>query len=143
MAYAEVDAVTEISDEESWRLMTGAQLGRLATSIGDDIEVFPVNYVVDHRSIVFRTAEGSKLFELTVNSRVAFEVDESAGDGGWSVVLHGEAKVLDDEDEIAAAQTLPLRPWVPTIKTIFVRVLPQRVSGRRFRFGEEPEAWHL
>ncbi len=143
MAGAEVDAVTEISDEESWGLLAGAQLGRLATSIGDDIEMFPVNYVVDHDSIVFRTAEGSKLFELTVNSRVAFEVDESTGDGGWSVVLHGDAKVLEDEDEIAHAQTLRLRPWVPTIKTTFVRIVAHRVSGRRFRFGEEPEGWHL
>lgn len=143
MAYAENEAITELSEQESWELVSSVPIGRLATTIGDDIEMFPLNHVVDNETIVFRTAQGSKLFELTVNDRVAYEVDHYAGNGGWSVVVHGEAEVLSGADEIDRAQQLPLKPWIPTIKTNFVRIVPRYVSGRRFRFGEEPEAWHL
>ncbi|QGF24917.1 pyridoxamine 5'-phosphate oxidase family protein [Raineyella fluvialis] len=143
MAYVENDAITVLSDEESWELLAQQPIGRLATTIGDDIEMFPVNYVLDGQTVVFRTAQGSKLFELTVNSRVAFEVDSYEDEGGWSIVVHGDAEVLQDVNEIAAVEQLPLRPWVATIKTTYVRIRPHYVSGRRFRFGEEPESWHL
>lgn len=144
MAYQEYsDAVTELGEDEAWQLLAGVPIGRLATTIGDDIEVFPVNHVVDDGTVVFRTAQGSKLFELTVNSRVAFEADAYDEVGGWSVVVHGEAQVLQDPAEIEQAEQLPLRPWVATLKTTYVRIRPHRVSARRFRFGEEPEGWHL
>lgn len=143
MAYVENDAITVMSDEEAWDLLTREPIGRLATTIGDDIEMFPINYVLDGRTIVFRTAQGSKLFELTVNSRVAFEVDSYEDEGGWSIVVHGDAEVLEDPAEIETVEQLPLRPWVPTIKTTYVRIRPNYLSGHRFRFGDEPEAWHL
>lgn len=143
MAYVENDAITVMSDDEAWDLLGKEPIGRLATTIGDDIEMFPVNYVLDGQTLVFRTAQGSKLFELTVNSRVAFEVDSYDADGGWSIVLHGDAEVLEDPDEVVRLEQLPLRPWVPTIKTTYVRIRANYLSGRRFRFGEEPEAWHL
>lgn len=143
MADVENEAITELTEGESWALLRGAPIGRLATTIGDDIEVFPVNYVLDGESLVFRTSQGSKLFELTVNSRVAFEVDSYGAEGGWSVVVHGEARVLSDGEELARAERLPLRPWIPTVKTTYVRIAPHLVSGRRFRFGDEPEGWHL
>lgn len=144
MAFHELnDAVTELGEDESWALLASTPIGRLSTTIGDDIEVFPVNHVVDEGTIVFRTAQGSKLFELTVNPRVAYETDAHDEQGGWSVVVHGEAEVLEDSEEIERAARLPLRAWIPTIKTTYVRIRPLRVTGRRFRFGDEPEGWHL
>lgn len=141
--FAENEPIAKLDEDQAWQLVASRHYGRLATTIGDDIEMFPVNFVVDDGAVVFRTAAGSKLFELTVNSRVAFEVDHVEGAGGWSVVLHGDARVLQEGDEIAHAETLDLRPWLPTIKTTFVRIEADRVSGRAFRFGEEPEGWHL
>jgi hypothetical protein len=38
-------------------------LGRLVTSVDGQPEIFPVNFVVQHRSVLFRTAEGTKLAE--------------------------------------------------------------------------------
>lgn len=137
------EAITELTEQESWKLLAGAPIGRLATTLGDEIELFPVNHVVDDGTIVFRTSQGSKLFELTVNSRVAYEVDAYDDKGGWSVVVHGEAEVVSGSEELEHAEQLPLRPWIPTVKTHFVRIRPIRVSGRRFRFGDEPEGWQL
>lgn len=144
MAYHELnDAVTELSEQEAWQLLADAPIGRLATTIGDDIELFPVNHVIDDGTVVFRTAQGSKLFELTVNPRVTYEVDGYDDAAGWSVVVHGEAEVLSDQEELERVEQLPLRPWVATVKTNYVRIRPTSVTGRRFHFGDEPEGWRL
>ena len=65
-----------LSEEECWNLLSRRELGRLAVSVHDEPDIFPVNYVIDGPRVLFRTAPGSKLAELSVNARVAFEVDE-------------------------------------------------------------------
>ncbi|MEU1971075.1 pyridoxamine 5'-phosphate oxidase family protein [Microbacterium sp. NPDC019599] len=130
-----------LSDDECWSLLAGDELGRLVTHVGDVLDIFPVNYVVDRGTIVFRTAEGSKLFELTVNDEVLFEVDEHTDEDAWSVVVRGHARRLATSEEVAAADRLPLQPWLPTLKYNFVRIEPTAVSGRAFRRGAEPERY--
>ena len=71
---------------------------------------------------------------------MAFETDHYDSDEAWSVVVKGMASVLDKQDEILAAEAIPLHSWVPTLKPVFVRIRPIEVSGRRFRFGPEPDA---
>ena len=46
-------------------------------------DIFPINYVVDHGAVVFRTAEGTKLAAAVLGQGVAFEIDgyEAAGRG--------------------------------------------------------------
>ncbi len=135
------DAVIRLDEETSWRRLGTQALGRLVTRVGDVLDIFPVNHVVDGRSIVFRTAEGSKLFELTVNDEVLFEVDDYTDDEAWSVVVRGRATRLETSDEVTAADALPLRPWTPTVKYNYVRVVPSQVSGRTFRRGPEPDRY--
>lgn len=130
--------VTVLTEDESWELVAGEAMGRLVTRVGDVVDVVPINFVLDGRALVFRTAPGSKLSGLTINSSVVFETDRFDAVGGWSVVLRGTARALETEAEVAAAEALPLRPWVPTLKTVFVRVEVESLSGRAFRFGEEP-----
>ena len=60
---------------ECWSLLRTAVLGRLAISIANHPDIFPINYVVDHGTVVFRTAEGTKLAGAVLGSTVAFEVD--------------------------------------------------------------------
>lgn len=128
--------VTALTADESWELLASRPVGRLATSISQQPDIFPVNYVLDDRSIVFRTAQGSKLLELTVNSLVAFEVDDwEAGLGGWSVVARGRAEVIERDAELTHAESLDLKPWVGTVKTVFVRIRVDEIIGRRFLFG--------
>lgn len=135
--------VAALSDQECWELVRGEELGRLVTHVGQVLDVFPVNFVVDDQTIVFRTGEGSKLVELTVNDEVLFEVDDYSGDEAWSVVLRGRAHRLTTQDEVAQADALPLRPWVPTLKYNYVRILPDSLSGRRFRRGPEPDRYGI
>ena len=51
----------ELSTAESWDLLREAVVGRLAVMSDDRPDIFPVNHLVDHESVVFRTAAGSKL----------------------------------------------------------------------------------
>jgi nitroimidazol reductase NimA-like FMN-containing flavoprotein (pyridoxamine 5'-phosphate oxidase superfamily) len=133
------DPITELDRDEAWKLLKGQAVGRLAVSVAGQPDVFPVNFHANDTSIVFRTAPGSKLLEVTINATVAFETDSYNTDEAWSVVVKGRAHVLDKQAEIFAAEAIGLRSWVPTIKTVFVRIVPTEVTGRRFEFGPEPD----
>ncbi len=124
--------VTELSDAESWMLLDGASFGRLGVSVDNHPEVFPVDYRADGATIVFRTAEGTKLHDLMENSSVAFEADAHTEAGTWSVVIKGTARVLEDESELRVADLLPFAEWIPTSPYVFVRITPLDIRGRRF-----------
>jgi len=134
-------AVHVLSEAECWQLLDGASFGRLAVSVDNQPEIFPVNYYADGRTVLFRTAEGTKLLELTINALVAFESDQYSDTDAWSVVVKGHARVIASQSEIFAADQLPLAPWIPTLKYIYVRVEPTEISGRRFARGPEPERY--
>lgn len=135
------EPVTRLTDPECWNHLSEQELGRLVTHAGGVLDIFPVNYTVDKESIVFRTAEGSKLTELTINEEVLFEVDEYTDEDAWSVVVRGRAHRLATTDEVAEADALPLKPWIPTIKYNYVRIVPTSISGRDFQRGEEPDRY--
>jgi len=130
--------VTHLSEAQALELMAGAKVGRLATVIDRQPDIFPVNFLLDGTSIVFRTAEGSKLLQLTVNSGVAFQADGWNSDGGWSVVVKGTAEEVTDAVERGRIEQA-LHPWVPSVKTHVIRIVVAEIEGRRFVFGEEPE----
>lgn len=123
---------------ECWELLRTKRVGRLVTHVGDVVDIFPINYVVDGESIVIRTAEGTKLTEMTISSGVLFEIDDYSDQEAWSVVVRGKARQLVNDAEVAAADQLPLRPMVPTLKRVYVRIEATSVSGRRFVVAEEP-----
>ena len=127
--------VTTLSEDEAWDLLSRHIVGRLATTAGGVIDIFPITYVVDGRTLVFRTAAGTKLVELTINDQVAFEIDHWDDTEGYSVVVHGTAEELDTMGEIDQAMTLKLASLFPTERPRYVRITPNRVSARRFRRG--------
>ena len=127
-----------LKPEECWRLLESAVVGRLAMAVAGEVDIFPVNYVIDEETLLIRTAEGTKLVEVVISGRLAFEVDglDAAAGEAWSVVIKGHGEVLDTFDEIYHAQDLTLHPWhAPDRKERFVRVVPERLSGRRFRLA--------
>jgi nitroimidazol reductase NimA-like FMN-containing flavoprotein (pyridoxamine 5'-phosphate oxidase superfamily) len=134
--------VAVLSESESWNLLASVALGRLVTTVDGDPEIFPVNFVVQDRTVLFRTAEGTKLVSAAINNSVVFEADDHNIAEGWSVIVKGIARTLRTDDEIRAAERAQLLPWTATVKQHYVRVLPSRITGRRFEFGSEPEAEH-
>ena len=131
-------AVTMLTPDECWELLGQETLGRIAVSAAGVVDIFPVNYVVDGHTLLFRTAPGTKLLELAINDRVAFEVDGHTDDQAWSIVVKGRAERVERQSEIDAADELGLEPWIPTLKYRWVRIHPTEVTGRRFALGPEP-----
>jgi len=123
-----------------WALLRSQEIGRLAVSI-DRPEIFPVNYVVDHGTIVFRTAEGTKLAGA-VEHDVAFEADGYEPETGeaWSVVVKGRGEEVARGHELLETTELPLFPLHAGAKPRFVRVVPDEISGRRFHVADR-EIW--
>lgn len=133
----------ELSAAESLKLLESQTFGRLVVRRKDDMDLFPLNYVVHEGNIYFRSAEGSKLFSVQLNPEVLFEGDYANFEAGeaWSVIVKGRAEVLKSNAEIAEADSLPLKPWLPTLKYNYVRIVPEHISGRTFNLGEEPERY--
>ena len=132
--------VDVLGEEESWHLLAGADLGRLAVTIegGSDgrgdggVDIFPINYVVADRVIFFRTAPGSKLMDLTKHPIVALETDGTHNRRRWSVVVKGTAVRLGSDEEIEASGVLVLHSQVPTEKWNYVRITASSITGREF-----------
>lgn len=126
--------VSVLDEHDCWTLLRSASTGRLAVMGADGPEIFPLNYVVDHGTLVFRTGEGTKITAITASPRVAFEVDGFRADAVqvWSVVIKGSAEEIVGLYEGLEALTLPLSPWQAGAKRHFVRVVPTEVTGRQF-----------
>jgi nitroimidazol reductase NimA-like FMN-containing flavoprotein (pyridoxamine 5'-phosphate oxidase superfamily) len=137
------DPITVLDDHEAWNLLSSVALGRLVTYFGGQLEIFPVNFVAQKGTVLFRTAEGTKLFTTVMNDKVLFEADDHTVAEGWSVVIRGTAKMLSSAEDIHEADQAGLMPWVPTEKLRYVRVTPTEISARRFQFGAAPDQGHV
>jgi uncharacterized protein len=135
----ESQPIAIVPESECWNLLSSVALGRLVTSVEGQPEIFPVNFVVQHRTVLFRTAVGTKLVSTAINHQVLFEADDHNVAEGWSVIVKGTARILHTDDEIEEAARAQLLPWTATVKQHFVRIRPLTVTGRRFVFGPEPE----
>jgi uncharacterized protein len=135
------DAVTVLSEDECWSLLSSLSLGRLVTILGGKPEIFPVNFATRRPTVLFRTAQGTKLYSAVMGDWVAFEADyhDPPLTYGWSVIIKGRAHRLTASAEILDAEEAPLRPWIETLKPIYVRVVAMEITGRRFKFGPEPD----
>lgn len=112
-----------------------ATLGRLGVVIDGEAAIFPVNHVYDERSdtILFPTNRGSKLRAALAQPRVTFEVDgvDPGGRSAWSVVAVGRAEEVQDREQIAEATARRVVLWAVDDRTHWIRIVPERVTGRR------------
>jgi uncharacterized protein len=133
------DQMIELDESACWELLRGVEVGRLAIVVNHRPQIFPINFVVDHATVVFRTAEGTKL-EWSAGRDVAFEVDgyEPERREAWSVVVKGLAREIKQLYEALDALELPLFPWHGSAKPRIVRIEPEQITGRRFRIADAP-----
>jgi len=122
----------ELTKSECFNLLASEQLGRIAVLDDEGPVIFPVNYVFDQHAVLFRTEEGTKLDAACRLARVAFEIDgtDAPARTGWSVLVRGETKEVEDAEELARLRELPLAPWAPGARSRYIRVLPAVVTGR-------------
>lgn len=134
--------VEHLEPSRCWALLRAVEVGRLAICTPEGPEVFPVNFVVDGGSVVFRTGEGTKLSTALAAPTVTFEADGEQADPrrAWSVVLKGPARLIKRIPELVDTAGLPLSPWHSARKEHFVRITPAQLSGRSFRVVD-PATW--
>lgn len=139
----EAPGIEHLSTRECWDAFRSADIGRLAVIIDDHPEIFPVTYVVDHGTVVFRSAEGSKVDGVLSGHSLAFEVDgyDRSTNRAWSAVIKGTAERPQGIDDAAAAAMLPLFPWQAGAKNRFVRIVPDEITGRRFNVQSRARSW--
>jgi len=125
-----------LDEDQCWAALESTGLGRLAVRAGEDIDLYPVNFLVSHRLLYFRSAPGTKMVELTRAPRVAFEADGSSDGLRWSVTVKGVAQRLGFDSEIEASGIRELRSLEPSDKWNYVRITPHGISGRRFASAE-------
>lgn len=125
-----------LSEDQCWTRLRETEFGRMAYHLADEVHIAPVNFAVDGRRLVFRTAEGSKLLGVVMNEDVAFEIDriDDEAENAWSVIARGKAQILDGEDA-RNADNLRLRPWVSSEKHNVVGIDVEEVSGREFHLA--------
>lgn len=136
------DTTVHLSDSECWQLLDAHTVGRLAVDVAGHPDIFPINYLVDDGTIVFRSGPGTKLAAAVLGRHVAVEID-GVDDGGrsvWSVVVKGTAHQVEQMEERFAMDDLPLYPWIASDKGNFVRITPELTTGRRFQVAEGIEA---
>ncbi len=129
------DPSTILSEHECWDLLAITALGRIVTTVDGQPEIFPVNFVVQRRTVLFRTAEGTKLVSAAINNQVLFEADDHNVTEGWSVIVRGTARILHHNDDLDEAERAQLLSWTSPAKEHFVRVTPSEITGRRYQFG--------
>jgi len=116
------------------RLLAGDEIGRLAVVAGHTAVVVPVNYTLDGDHIVFRTDAGTKLDDGP-RARASFEVDcfDRARRTGWSVVATGRLEEVTPYDAATfdRVRQLSVDPWAGGDKAHWMRLMPDRVTGRR------------
>ncbi|MCY9783440.1 pyridoxamine 5'-phosphate oxidase family protein [Nocardiopsis sp. EMB25] len=119
-------------------------VGRIGFVVGEEAAptILPVNYLVLDGTVVFRVASHGMIARHTPGD-ASFEVDrvDGAMSEGWSVLLTGRAEPVTEEAEAnALAACAPVRPWAEGAHDLFVRLVPDRISGRRVRGGWCPSA---
>lgn len=134
--------VEELSVNACWALLRTTTVGRLAVWVDDHPDIFPLNYVVDHGTLVFRSREGTKAFAALSGAPVALEADgyEASTSQAWSVVVKGRAGAISQDQDLMDTVGLPLFPWQAGEKNRFIRIHPDLATGRRFPVAD-PSVW--
>jgi uncharacterized protein len=130
--------VLPLSEEQCWKYLRGQLLGRLAIVMAGRPEIFPVNYAVGERSIVFRTAPGTKLAH-GASSVACFEIDgyDEHAREGWSVVAFGHLEEITDAGDARSLALRQLRvdPLAPGARLHWIALHAEQVTGRHFASG--------
>lgn len=123
-----------VMDEADCRhRLEDATLGRLGFASRSLPVVLPVNYVVDGDRLLFAT-ESSSIVAAAINGSVAcLEIDDHDGmsHSGWSVLVTGQLREVDDDDALDVQRHRPLPMWRAMPAPHLISLSMDMISGRR------------
>jgi Pyridoxamine 5'-phosphate oxidase/Helix-turn-helix domain len=132
-------ALESLTSEQCGKHLAGGGVGRIILSTGSGPVAFPVNFVFVDGVLVFRTSDA---MTANVSGIVAFEVDhiDEAMSEGWSVLVRGHARPIEDPDDRRIAAGLDIEPWAGGKRHNLIRVVPFEMTGRVIVQRQPPEA---
>lgn len=127
--------LTAMGIHECWQRLANEPLGRLSICLAGRPHLVPVNHLVRDREIAFVSVAGTKSHAPLEQPGLpaAFEVDhyDNASRAAWSVVVHGELAVVDDEVEQARLELRGRPIWINGVHhRRWMLLVPEHVTGR-------------
>ena len=123
----------ETTREEAMRRLASVPLGRVAFTSRALPAVRPVNHLVDNGHVIIRSDEDSAIVSAASKERgvvVAYEADDidTATRVGWSVLVIGLARLVEDPQEAARYQA-EIHQLVPGDCGHVIRIYPELITG--------------
>jgi nitroimidazol reductase NimA-like FMN-containing flavoprotein (pyridoxamine 5'-phosphate oxidase superfamily) len=129
----------ELDEYQCLTLIDPTGVGRVAYVSRFGPAVLPVTYTVHRGAVIFRTAEHGPLDEdlrtgvAHLGCVICLQIDDitAAAGPGWSVLIQGPARLLTAAEEEDALRYTRVEPWAPGERELFIRIVPDRITGRR------------
>ena len=123
-----------LSVHECWRYLRSASVARVGVVSGDSAEIFPVNFLPDEGTVIFRTGPGTKLDAVLAGKTITLEADRFQHLWHHRLERHRQRSCRDRHEGRRSQESaaMELSPWEPGTKDHLVRVTPAELSGRRF-----------
>jgi uncharacterized protein len=122
-----------LTPDECRRLLDSSQVGRLGYCTDFGPRIVPMNYTLVGDTLIFRTGASTEAARHVPSHAVAFEVDQldASSETGWSVLVLGNARLLD----YASLRMLDLRqtprPWPEGQRPLILQLPLSSMTGRR------------
>jgi nitroimidazol reductase NimA-like FMN-containing flavoprotein (pyridoxamine 5'-phosphate oxidase superfamily) len=126
-----VTHLSTISPDRCLALLGSVPFGRVVFTHRALPAIRPVNHIVDNGNIIIRSSLGSGITGAAGHGMVvAYEADAIDPDTrtGWSVVVTGLARLVDDPADLARYEML-LEPWVDGRMDCVISIPTDLVSG--------------
>lgn len=140
-------AMEELDSASCLELLRMHSLGRIAVIAEGFPVVLPVNYRLieggENAWLVIRTRPGNVID--TAMRNVAFQIDgaDPFHSTGWSVLVRGTLRHLDDATIAAIRDRFDPQPWLHEQRDSWLVIEPRYVTGRRLRAADVPWAFHV
>jgi nitroimidazol reductase NimA-like FMN-containing flavoprotein (pyridoxamine 5'-phosphate oxidase superfamily) len=120
-----------LTPEQCAAHLEGGGVGRLVYLAERGPVAHPVNFVMSDGDIVVSTTP-PQANQLESQEHAAFQIDrvDEAMREGWSVLVSGRARRIDDPEELVELAALGLEPWAEGNRHAIVRIRPEIVTGR-------------
>lgn len=124
----------ELTRAQALELLSSVPIGRLVFNHHALPAIRPVNHLVEGESIVVRATAGATITSVAGRSGVvvAYEADalDTARQIGWSVIVVGTARLLDDDAAAERYRSL-LTPWLSGPMDDVITIAADVVTGYR------------
>ena len=124
----------QLDDATCLHLLSGRSVGRIGFSSGALPVIYPVNYLLDDRTLYMGCDEGSKARAARQGNVACLQIDHSEAleHDGWSVMATGRLGLVPDE-ELDTVSRRPIPSWALGTPELYITLQVELLSGRRLR----------